>query len=156
MPRSCGALSMAVARRWAPARAPTSHVELTHHVLNAVLQRKSMLGAAPSLSHPTVVAMSTQDLQWLLVRKSNSFLVKQKGLGRVFSREPGNLASLHSYKVRSATLTAALGHCQRQGYRHHARGGPRRRRDDPQAEGVAAHCQGRAHADHDVRWADRD
>ncbi|WFD02031.1 hypothetical protein MOBT1_000709 [Malassezia obtusa] len=42
--------------------------------------------------------MSTQDLQWLLVRKSNSYLVKQKGLGRVFSREPGNLASLHSYK----------------------------------------------------------
>lgn len=42
--------------------------------------------------------MSSQDLQWLLVRKSNSFLVKQKGLGRVFSREPGNLASLHSYK----------------------------------------------------------
>ena len=42
--------------------------------------------------------MSTQDLQWLLVRKSNSFLVKQKGLGRVFSREPGNLAAFHSYK----------------------------------------------------------
>ncbi|AXA51383.1 large subunit ribosomal protein L28e [Malassezia restricta] len=42
--------------------------------------------------------MSTQDLHWLLVRKSNSFLVKQKGLGRVFSREPGNLAAFHSYK----------------------------------------------------------
>ena len=34
----------------------------------------------------------------LLVRKSNSFLMKQKGLGRVFSREPGNLAAFHSYK----------------------------------------------------------
>lgn len=47
---------------------------------------------------PTTTSMSTQDLQWLLVRKSNSFLVKQKGLGRVFSREPGNLAAFHSYK----------------------------------------------------------
>ena len=42
--------------------------------------------------------MSTQDLEWLLVRNSNSFLVKQRGIGRVFSREPGNLTSLHSYK----------------------------------------------------------
>lgn len=44
--------------------------------------------------------MSTQDLQWLITRKSNSFLLKQKGLQRVFSREPGNLMALHSYKVR--------------------------------------------------------
>lgn len=41
---------------------------------------------------------STQDLQWLLTRKNSSFLVKQKGLGRIFSREPGNLMNLHSYK----------------------------------------------------------
>ncbi|SHO76201.1 Uncharacterized protein MSYG_0537 [Malassezia sympodialis ATCC 42132] len=53
--------------------------------------------------------MSTQDLQWLLVRKSNSFLVKQKGLGRVFSREPGNLASLHSYKHSGIVNDKAIG-----------------------------------------------
>lgn len=43
--------------------------------------------------------MSTQDLQWLLVRKSSSFIVKQGQLGRVFSREPSNLTQIHSYKV---------------------------------------------------------
>ena len=52
---------------------------------------------------------STQDLQWLLVRKSNSFLVKQKGLGRVFSREPGNVASLHSYKHSGVVNDKAVG-----------------------------------------------
>ncbi|WFD25349.1 hypothetical protein MNAN1_000317 [Malassezia nana] len=53
--------------------------------------------------------MSTQDLQWLLVRKSNSYLVKQKGLGRVFSREPGNLAALHSYKHSGVVNDKAIG-----------------------------------------------
>ncbi|WFC97913.1 hypothetical protein MYAM1_000633 [Malassezia yamatoensis] len=53
--------------------------------------------------------MSTQDLQWLLVRKSNSYLVKQKGLGRVFSREPGNIASLHSYKYSGLVNDKAVG-----------------------------------------------
>lgn len=45
--------------------------------------------------------MASQDLQWLLVRNNSSFIVKQKGLGRIFSREPRNLVQLHSYKVRS-------------------------------------------------------
>ncbi|PWN45846.1 hypothetical protein IE81DRAFT_284795 [Ceraceosorus guamensis] len=40
----------------------------------------------------------SQDLQWLLVRKNSGYLVKQKGLGRIFSREPGNLKAIHSYK----------------------------------------------------------
>ncbi|WFD35530.1 hypothetical protein MCUN1_002386 [Malassezia cuniculi] len=53
--------------------------------------------------------MSTQDLQWLIVRKNNSFLVKQKGLGRVFSREPGNLASLHSYKYSGVINDKGVG-----------------------------------------------
>lgn len=44
--------------------------------------------------------MTSQDLQWLLVRNNSSFIVKQKGLGRIFSREPRNLTQLHSYKVR--------------------------------------------------------
>ena len=64
---------------------------------NTVLKRPRGIVCYPRLT-PTTTSMSTQDLQWLLVRKSNSFLVKQKGLGRVFSREPGNVASLHSYK----------------------------------------------------------
>lgn len=42
--------------------------------------------------------MASQDLQWLLVRTNSSFLVKQKGVGRTFSREPANLTQLHSYK----------------------------------------------------------
>lgn len=53
--------------------------------------------------------MSTQDLQWLLLRKSNSFLVKQAGLPRVFSREPGNLAALHSYKYSPLVNDKAVG-----------------------------------------------
>merc|ERR1712183_302193 len=60
-------------------------------------------------THTHICEMSTQDLQWLLVRKSNSFLVKQKGLGRVFSREPGNVASLHSYKHSSLVNDKGVG-----------------------------------------------
>ncbi|KAJ8501888.1 hypothetical protein ONZ45_g11983 [Pleurotus djamor] len=41
--------------------------------------------------------MST-DLQWLLVRNYNSFLVKRVREGPVFSKEPGNLRNLHSHK----------------------------------------------------------
>ncbi|TFK42139.1 ribosomal L28e/Mak16 [Crucibulum laeve] len=41
--------------------------------------------------------MST-DLQWLLLRKNNSFIVKRVEEGPVFSREKGNLRNLHSHK----------------------------------------------------------
>ncbi|KAJ7439960.1 ribosomal L28e protein family-domain-containing protein [Mycena latifolia] len=42
--------------------------------------------------------MST-DLQWLLVRDNNSFMVKRgPSVGRVFSKESGNLRNLHSQK----------------------------------------------------------
>ena len=51
--------------------------------------------------------MASQDLQWLLVRNNSSFIVKQKGLGRIFSREPRNLVQLHSYKVRFTTPTSS-------------------------------------------------
>ncbi|PAV22588.1 60s ribosomal l28 [Pyrrhoderma noxium] len=40
----------------------------------------------------------SSDLTWLLLRKSNSFLVKTVPEGPVFSKEPGNLTNLHSYK----------------------------------------------------------
>ncbi|CAE6472665.1 unnamed protein product [Rhizoctonia solani] len=41
--------------------------------------------------------MST-DLQWLLVRKYNSFIVKRVPEGPIFSKEPGNLKNVHSRK----------------------------------------------------------
>ncbi|KAJ7052299.1 ribosomal L28e protein family-domain-containing protein [Mycena amicta] len=42
--------------------------------------------------------MST-DLQWLLIRKNNSFIVKRGAdVGQIFSKEPGNLRNLHSHK----------------------------------------------------------
>ncbi|GAC95867.1 60S ribosomal protein L28 [Pseudozyma hubeiensis SY62] len=53
--------------------------------------------------------MASQDLQWLLVRNNSSFLVKQKGLGRIFSREPRNLVQLHSYKYSGVVNAKAVG-----------------------------------------------
>ncbi|KAJ7589546.1 ribosomal L28e protein family-domain-containing protein [Mycena floridula] len=40
----------------------------------------------------------SDDLQWLLLRKNNSFIVKRVVEGPVFSKEPGNLRNLHSFK----------------------------------------------------------
>ncbi|KAF8808182.1 ribosomal protein L28e [Phlegmacium glaucopus] len=40
----------------------------------------------------------SNDLQWLLLRKNNSFIVKRVPEGPIFSKEPGNLRNLHSYK----------------------------------------------------------
>ncbi|CAO1615733.1 unnamed protein product [Parajaminaea phylloscopi] len=51
----------------------------------------------------------SQDLRWLLTRKSSSYIVKQKGLGRVFSREPSNLAALHSYTYSGIVNDKAVG-----------------------------------------------
>ncbi|SPO49083.1 related to 60S ribosomal protein L28 [Moesziomyces antarcticus] len=53
--------------------------------------------------------MASQDLQWLLVRNNSSFIVKQKGLGRTFSREPRNLVQLHSYKYSGVVNAKAVG-----------------------------------------------
>lgn len=41
--------------------------------------------------------------------KSSSYIVKQKGLGRIFSREPDNLAALHSYKHSGLVNDKAVG-----------------------------------------------
>ncbi|KAI0370032.1 ribosomal protein L28e [Pilatotrama ljubarskyi] len=38
------------------------------------------------------------DLQWLLLRNNNSFTVKRVPEGPVFSKEPGNLKNIHSWK----------------------------------------------------------
>jgi len=40
----------------------------------------------------------SHDLQWLLLRKNNSFMVKRVREGPVFSKEPGNLRNIHSAK----------------------------------------------------------
>ncbi|CEL54369.1 60S ribosomal protein L28 OS=Drosophila melanogaster GN=RpL28 PE=2 SV=1 [Rhizoctonia solani AG-1 IB] len=51
----------------------------------------------PSTQSLTASVMST-DLQWLLVRKYNSFIVKRVPEGPIFSKEPGNLKNIHSRK----------------------------------------------------------
>jgi large subunit ribosomal protein L28e len=38
------------------------------------------------------------DLQWLLLRNNNSYIVKRVPEGPIFSKEPGNLRNLHSQK----------------------------------------------------------
>ncbi|KAF8167306.1 ribosomal L28e protein family-domain-containing protein [Crassisporium funariophilum] len=40
----------------------------------------------------------SNDLQWLLLRKNNSFMVKRVVEGPIFSKEPGNLRNVHSFK----------------------------------------------------------
>jgi large subunit ribosomal protein L28e len=40
----------------------------------------------------------SNDLQWLLLRKNSSFIVKRVPEGPVFSKEPGNLRNVNSYK----------------------------------------------------------
>ncbi|KZT73441.1 ribosomal protein L28e [Daedalea quercina L-15889] len=40
----------------------------------------------------------SNDLEWLLLRKNNSFLVKKVAEGPIFSRETANLTNIHSWK----------------------------------------------------------
>ncbi|EIN14297.1 ribosomal protein L28e [Punctularia strigosozonata HHB-11173 SS5] len=97
--------------------------------------------------------MST-DLEWLLLRGGNSFVVKRVPEGPIFSKEPGNLLNLHSHKysglANSKTLhvfdnnsTVTIVHRKKSASRHQvkpgfatstirSRSGPRR------ATGVAA------------------
>ncbi|KAJ7083312.1 ribosomal L28e protein family-domain-containing protein [Mycena belliarum] len=52
--------------------------------------------------------MST-DLQWLLVRDNNSFLVKRgPSVGRSFSKESGNLRNIHSQKFSGLANTKTV------------------------------------------------
>ncbi|KZS93356.1 ribosomal protein L28e [Sistotremastrum niveocremeum HHB9708] len=46
---------------------------------------------------------ASPDLQWLLLRKTNSYIVKRVPEGPVFSKEPGNLLNLHSHKYSGLT-----------------------------------------------------
>jgi len=51
----------------------------------------------------------SSDLQWLLIRGNNSFIVKKVPEGPIFSKEPGNPLNIHSYKysglVNAKTIT---------------------------------------------------
>ena len=49
----------------------------------------------------------SSDLQWLLVKDSNSFLVKRNGVQ--FSSEPGNLANLNSFKYSGIVNAKTVG-----------------------------------------------
>ncbi|KAF9260663.1 ribosomal protein L28e [Marasmius fiardii PR-910] len=40
----------------------------------------------------------SNDLQWLLLRNYNSYMVKGLPEGPIFSKEPGNLVNIHSHK----------------------------------------------------------
>ncbi|TFY82426.1 hypothetical protein EWM64_g1585 [Hericium alpestre] len=40
----------------------------------------------------------SSDLEWLLLRKNNSFTVKRVPEGPTFTKEPGNLRNIHSHK----------------------------------------------------------
>ncbi|KAI0321276.1 ribosomal L28e/Mak16 [Amylostereum chailletii] len=40
----------------------------------------------------------SNDLEWLLIRNNNSFIVKRVAEGPIFSKEPGNLTNIHSHK----------------------------------------------------------
>ncbi|KAK0527871.1 hypothetical protein OC834_001760 [Tilletia horrida] len=51
----------------------------------------------------------SNDLEWLLVRKTSSYIVKQHALPRAFSREPRNIAHLHSFKYSTTTNAKAVG-----------------------------------------------
>ncbi|KIJ66617.1 hypothetical protein HYDPIDRAFT_174650 [Hydnomerulius pinastri MD-312] len=50
----------------------------------------------------------SSDLQWLLVRKYSSFLVKKVPEGPIFSTEPGNLRNLHSHKYSGLANTKTI------------------------------------------------
>jgi large subunit ribosomal protein L28e len=50
------------------------------------------------------------DLIWQIVRKNNSFLVKQFGNGNAkvqFTKEPNNLYNVHSYKYSGMLLSVS-------------------------------------------------
>lgn len=84
-------------------RSPTAEKERPRrHLRNPLApEHHHILDLITDVFRSTINKMASQDLQWLLVRNDSSFIVKQKGLGRIFSREPRNLVQLHSYKVRS-------------------------------------------------------
>ncbi|KAI1790999.1 ribosomal protein L28e [Ganoderma leucocontextum] len=50
----------------------------------------------------------SSDLQWLLLRKNNSFIVKRLVEGPILSKEPGNLTNIHSFKYSGLANEKAI------------------------------------------------
>ncbi|KAI0721193.1 ribosomal L28e/Mak16 [Fomitopsis betulina] len=50
----------------------------------------------------------SNDLQWLLLRKNSSFIVKRVVEGPVFSKEPANLTNVHSWKYSGLANTKTI------------------------------------------------
>ncbi|TRM70538.1 ribosomal L28e/Mak16 [Schizophyllum amplum] len=50
----------------------------------------------------------SNDLEWLLLRKYNSFIVKKVPEGPIFSKEPANLMNVHSYKYSGLANAKAI------------------------------------------------
>ncbi|KZV62010.1 hypothetical protein PENSPDRAFT_642723 [Peniophora sp. CONT] len=50
----------------------------------------------------------SNDLEWLLIRKGNSFTHKKLPEGPIFSTEPGNLTNIHSHKYSGLANSKAI------------------------------------------------
>ncbi|PIL31227.1 hypothetical protein GSI_05925 [Ganoderma sinense ZZ0214-1] len=50
----------------------------------------------------------SSDLQWLLLRKNNSFIVKRLAEGPILTKEPGNLTNIHSFKYSGLANEKAI------------------------------------------------
>ncbi|KAI0714688.1 ribosomal L28e/Mak16 [Earliella scabrosa] len=50
----------------------------------------------------------SSDLQWLLLRKNNAFIVKRFPEGPILSKEPGNLTNIHSFKYSGLANEKAI------------------------------------------------
>ncbi|CAD6896917.1 unnamed protein product [Tilletia controversa] len=51
----------------------------------------------------------SNELEYLLTRTTSSYIVKQNGLPRYFSREPRNLAQIHAFKYSGTTNNKTIG-----------------------------------------------
>ena len=49
------------------------------------------------------------DLQWQLVRKSNCYLHKQRGVNKLFSKDPLNMKNVHSQRYCGLVAEQAVG-----------------------------------------------
>ncbi|RPD64740.1 ribosomal protein L28e [Lentinus tigrinus ALCF2SS1-6] len=50
----------------------------------------------------------SSDLQWLLLRNNNAFIVKRLPEGPILSKEPGNLTNIHSFKYSGLANEKAI------------------------------------------------
>jgi len=53
--------------------------------------------------------MATRDIQWECIRKTSSFMRKQRGIRKTFTREPMNLKNIHSFRYNGLIRKKAVG-----------------------------------------------